>query len=300
MSFPFKCHSSLKSGPVRAFNKQNMESKASLNKQLITFFVATYAVSWLLFALGQSIDFLPLIMLGIWSPTLMSITLNRVYYGKAGLKRLFDRFKRYKIKWYWWLALILLPAAIHFTGRSIWQYFYDGAVDPFFRKPAYWASAIIPSFLIAGFGEELGWRGFALPRLQRIMSPKKAMVVLAMVHMFWHLPTFWLGQGMHNVPLIFTFAFLFPWTIIFNWLYNKSGGSLIFAVSFHAISNASLSIVRFMPLDSEVPITPKLITQLTLPTELAGPYLAVCGVYAIVALAVLMFGKFNQVNTDLP
>ncbi|WP_420386902.1 CPBP family intramembrane glutamic endopeptidase [Roseivirga sp.] len=277
-----------------------MESKVSSNKQVVTFFICTYALSWLLFFIGQTADLLPLIMLGVWAPTLTSITLNWYFYGKKGVKHLFGRFKRYKIKWYWWVLLLLLPASIHFTGRSLWQLYYDGAVNPYFRDTAYWASAIIPSFLIAGFGEELGWRGFALPRLQRFLSPKKAMIVLALVHLFWHLPTYWLGQGMHNAPLIYVLAFLFPWTIIFNWLYNRSGGSLIFAVGFHAISNASLSIVSFMPSDAQVPITPKLITQLGLPTEMAGPYLSVCAVYMVVAIAVLLFGKFNRVNTDMP
>ena len=83
-------------------------------------------------------------------------------------------------------------------------------------------------------------------------------------------------------------------------MYNRSGGSLIFAVGFHAISNAFLSIIRFMPLDSEVPITPKLITQWSLPADLSWPYLAVCAVYGLVAFMVVFTGKFNKVNTDIP
>ena len=149
-------------------------------------------------------------------------------------------------------------------------------------------------------GEELGWRGFALPRLQRNLSPIQASFILAVAHLLWHLPTYWLGQGMHNVPFIYVLAFVLPWTFIFNWLYNKSGGSLIFAVGFHAISNASLNIVRFMPSDSQVPITPKLLTQWSLPTELSGPYLMVCVVYIIVAILVVFKGKFSKVNIDIP
>lgn len=75
---------------------------------------------------------------------------------------------------------------------------------------------------------------------------------------------------MHNVPFIYVVAFVFPWTYVFNWLYNKSGGSLVFAVGFHAISNASLSIVSFMPWESEFPLTPKLLTDWSFPIELGG------------------------------
>ena len=273
---------------------------ASTNTQVMVFFVMTYAVSWLLFYIGHQSNILPVIMLGIWAPTLTSIALTTVYFGKKGLLQMLGRFKRTNVKWYYWLMLLLLPVSIHFAGRSIWQLVYDGNIDPFYLPPKYWFSVILPSFLIAGFGEELGWRGFALPRLQKRFTPLVAAIILGLVHLLWHLPTYWLGQGMHNVPFLYILAFIFPWTIIFNWLYNRSGGSLIFAVSFHAISNASLSIVRFMPLDSEVPISPQLLTQTSLDPELGGPYLAVCAIYALVALIVLFKGGFNKVNTDLP
>ncbi len=276
------------------------QANVSTNKQVITFFVLTYALSWLLFFIGHQTKIMPVIMLGIWAPTLVSIGLTTFYFGRKGLIQMFNRFKRTNVKWYYWALLLLLPVSIHFIGRSIWQLMYDGSIDPFHLKPKYWLGVIIPSFLIAGFGEELGWRGFALPRLQRHFTTVMAAVVLAIVHLLWHLPTYWLGQGMHNVPFLFILAFVFPWTFIFNWFYNKSGGSLIFAVSFHAISNASLSIVRFMPLDSEVPIKPELLTQTSLPIELGGPYLAVCAVYAVVALIIVFKGKFNKVNTDIP
>jgi len=276
------------------------KTSISTNRQVITFFILTYTLSWLLFYIGHKAQFMPVIMLGIWVPSLTSIGLTFYFFGKKGLAQMFGRFKRYKVKWYYWVLLILLPVSIHFVGRSLWQLFYDGTIDPFHLNPAYWLGAIIPSFIIAGFGEELGWRGFALPRLQRNFSPIKAAFILATVHLLWHLPTYWLGQGMHSVPFLFVLAFVFPWTFIFNWLYNKSGGSLIFAVGFHAISNASLSIIRFMPLESDVPITPSLLTQTSLPTELGGPYLAVCAVYALVALYIVFKGKFNAVNTDIP
>lgn len=277
-----------------------MKTLQSTKKQVFLFFVLTYAVSWTLFFIGHQLDLLPVVLLGVWSPSLMAILLNARIYGKDGLKQFFKRFKRIKIKWYYWVLLLLLPASIHFTGRSLWQLFYDGQLNPYYRPLAYWASAIIPSFLIAGIGEEFGWRGFALPRLQQHYSPVVASFILALVHLFWHMPTYWLGQGIHNTPFIFVLAFVFPWTFIFNWLYNKSGGSMIFAISFHAISNASLSIIRFMPLDNEVPITTDLITQLSLPADLAGPYLSVCAVYAVIAIIIYKCGNFNKVNTDTP
>ncbi|MCE7992324.1 MAG: CPBP family intramembrane metalloprotease [Roseivirga sp.] len=272
----------------------------STKRQVFLFFLATYVFSWSMFALGSALDVTPILLIGIWGPSLMSLFFTYRFYGKQGLRSFFGRFKRANVRWYWWLALILLPAAIHLGGRSLWQLYYEGEVNPFYLPLQYWAGSIIPSFLIAGFGEEMGWRGFALPRLQQHYSATKSALILGLFHTMWHLPTYWLGQGIHNVPGIYVLLFVLPWTFIFCWLYNRSGGSLIFAVSFHAISNASLSIIRFMPTDNEVPISPELITQTSLPSALAGPYLSVIAVYAVVALLVWKFGKFNKVNTDVP
>lgn len=278
-----------------------MEAKNIGTKgQLLIFFLLTYGISWVLFSIGHTNDVLPIILLGIWSPSITSILLTAYFFGKKGVLQLLSRFKRVRIKWYWWVLLLFLPAFIHFTGRSLWQFFYNGEIKTSVLNSSYWLGAIIPSVLIAGLGEELGWRGFALPRLQRNFSPITASFVLAIFHLLWHLPTYWLGQGIHNVPFVYVLAFVFPWTFIFNWLYNKSGGSLIFAVGFHAVSNASLSIVSFMPWDSEVPITPKLLTQWSFPIELGGPYLTVCAVYFIVAIIVVLKGKFSQTNNDIP
>lgn len=244
-------------------------SKSSLKRAFI-FFVVTYIFSWTMFFMGHQLEVLPLVLVGIWGPTLMAITLTIYYYRFSGLTRMLKRFGRIKIPLQWWVLLLLLPVLIHLSGRFLWQLFYVRelglGVDIWFSIPT-----IVMSFLIAGFGEELGWRGFALPRLQQEFSPLKASLILAAVHFFWHLPTYWLGQGIHNVPMIYALSFIFPWTIIFTWLYNRSGGSLIFAVGFHAISNTSLSLVRFMPLEEEVPITPSLIPQFSLPAELSGP-----------------------------
>lgn len=279
----------------------NFQSNVSTKKQVFLFFGFTYLFSWLMFLISGSLNSTPFKLIAIWGPTIISFLLTYYFYGKKGVSHLFGRLKRVKnIKWYYWLALILLPATIHFVGRSIWQLYYYNEIVTYVIPLEYWARAIIPSFIIAGFGEEFGWRGFALPRLQKNFSPMIATLILAVFHLFWHLPAYWLGGGIHTVPGIYVLGFVFPWTVIFVWLYNKSNGSILFAVGFHAISNASLSIVGFMPSELVIPITPDLLTRTSLPAELSGPYLSVVGVYCIAAILVLRFGNFNKVNTDLP
>jgi len=266
-------------------------------QRVLIFFGATYGFSWALMALGHYTQVLPFVLLGVWGPTLVATGLTTYYYGRSGLREMLGRFGRVRVGLQWWLVLLFLPAAVHLVGRSLWQLMGPGELD---LQLWFSVSTVFTSVLIAGLGEELGWRGFALPRLQALFSPLMASVLLAGVHFFWHLPTYWLGQGIHNVPLVYAVGFMVPWTVIYTWVYNRSGGSLLFAVGFHAISNTFLSVVRFMPLDAEVPISPDLITQVFLPGEYSGPYLSVVAVYWVVALIVVGTGGLTPANTDTP
>ena len=112
----------------------------------------------------------------------------------------------------------------------------------------------------------------------------------------WHAPTYWLGQGMHNVPAIWAIFFLLPWVILFTWVYNKSNGSILVSLFFHAISGATLSYTAFLPDEQLVPISPQLITMTWLPDGLMGPYLGVAMLYWLLALHVLR-GGFGGLGT---
>jgi membrane protease YdiL (CAAX protease family) len=161
---------------------------------------------------------------------------------------------------------------------------------------AWVAQVMVMQVLIPGLGEEFGWRGFALQRLQHIMTPLKATLIIAFVHLLWHAPTYWLGQGMHNVPAMWAAFFLLPWTILFTWAYNKSKGSILVSVFFHATMGATLSYTAFLPSERVVPLSPDLITMMWLPDGLMGPYLGVAVLYWVLALYVLR-GGFGGLGT---
>ena len=95
-------------------------------------------------------------------------------------------------------------------------------------------------FLTSGCGEELGWRGFALPRLQRTHSAMASSVLLAIGWAGWHLPAFfyipsYTAMGLRILPGFF-FGLL-AGAIVLTWLYNSSGGSVLAAVLWHASFN---------------------------------------------------------------
>jgi membrane protease YdiL (CAAX protease family) len=267
---------------------QSPEGRGQLRRQLTAYFLTTYALSWGIFGIALAFDFAqsPIVILGVWGPTLSAIIVTVMFYGTDGLKRFFGRINaREGLKWFFPLLGFFL--VIGFTGRFIGSAAAGIEFDPRFWGWAWVAQVMITQLLIAGLGEEFGWRGFALQRLQHLMTPLKATLVIAFFHLFWHAPTYWLGQGMHNVPAIWAVFFLLPWTVLFTWAYNRSNGSILVSVFCHATSGAALSYVAFLPGESVVPISPDLITMAWLPDGLMGPYLGVAALYWALALWVL-------------
>jgi uncharacterized protein len=91
--------------------------------------------------------------------------------------------------------------------------------------------------LINGFGEETGWRGFALPLLQRRYSPLVAMLLLALIWAGWHLPMFLVLDNFRSFSVGTVIGWLLGLTagsIVLGWLYNRSGGSVALVAVWHA------------------------------------------------------------------
>jgi len=272
-------------------------ARRQLRRQLAAYFLATFAISWGIFgsALALGLARSPVVILGVWGPTLSAIIVMAMFYGRDGLKRFFGRIDAAKgLRWF--LPLLGFFLVIGLAGHFIGAAAAGIEFDPKFWGWAWVAQVMVMQLLIPGFGEEFGWRGFALQRLQYLMSPFKATLVIAFFHLLWHAPTYWLGQGMHNVPAIWAVCFLLPWTILFTWAYNKSKGSILVSVFFHATMGATLSYTAFLPGEKAVPLSPDLITMAWLPDGLMGPYLGVAALYWVLALYVLS-GGFGGLGT---
>lgn len=98
---------------------------------------------------------------------------------------------------------------------------------------------LIIGLLIPGLLEEIGWRGFALPRMQEGRSAMLAAVVIGLIHAAWHLPIWLLpGQGFDSVPFPAYALLVMGLSVIFTWLYNSTNGSLLIVGLFHASINA--------------------------------------------------------------
>jgi membrane protease YdiL (CAAX protease family) len=217
---------------------------------LISFFVLTYAVTWTLWApLVVFGDQIPgplafvLLVLGSNVPSVMGVLFVALLRGKAGVRILFGRLLHARIGLFWYLAVVALavPALC-----AVWVSTLLGGPTPVVVATI---PAIIVSFLFSIFpgssvGEELGWRGFALPRLQARHSALAASLIVGAAWGIYHFPLFLLGSPIRPFALFLPFAIgCVIMSIFYTWMYNGTGGSLLIVVLLHATTNLPLTVV---------------------------------------------------------
>lgn len=105
-------------------------------------------------------------------------------------------------------------------------------------------TSILTLFLGGPLGEELGWRGFLLPRLQRKLKPLYASLIIGIVWACWHLPLFFIpGTSQHGSSFYLFLLMVTCYAIQFTWVYNRTNGSLIFPILFHTSINVSSGLI---------------------------------------------------------
>jgi uncharacterized protein len=229
-----------------------------LRHPLISFFVLTYAVAWLLWApLVIFRDRVPgplafiLLLLGSLVPSTVGVVLVALLRGRSGVRTLLGRLLRARIGLRWYLAVLALtmlaPLAV---GVSILMGGATPVVDNTILGVLFlFAFMIFPGSAV---GEEVGWRGFALPRMQARHSALKASLVLGIVWGSWHLPLWLTGNEGHPIGLFVPFVLaVIATSVICTWLYNNTGGSLLIIVLYHAAINLPITVL-ITPLSSQM------------------------------------------------
>ncbi len=222
-----------------------------MDKLLLTFFALSYAFSWCVFvplALQAQgvLSGLPawLHLLGAYGPLLAAFITALVFEGADGARRLVVQMTRWRIGWMWWLValgspLLLFAGAVLlsnlFGSPAGWNAF--GRVDelPGLRGLAGWAVWM----LTFGLGEETGWRGFALPHLQRRFSACTATLILGLLWAAWHAPTFFYNYELSPLSVLAFTVSILSGALLLTWLYNSTGGSVLATLVWHGTFNAA-------------------------------------------------------------
>jgi len=251
--------------PYEEFGSDVSVSGLSLWMQqhpIAAYFTLAYAVTWTLhlpMVLGrQGLGIFPyevpmalfmiLFILGaIAGPTLGAFLVTNALDGKEGRRKLFRRYGQWRVGLPWYALAIfgfpliyLIAGSVALGGVPLADISANWAT---FFSPYLIAVLIFPAFIT--WGEEPGWRGFALTRLQEHYHPVLSTVIVGFMHGLWHLPVFTFGSG--PIPLgpfdFQAFALNITYSIatamVFTWVFNHAKGSILIAVLIHASLNAT-------------------------------------------------------------
>lgn len=207
--------------------------------QLVVFVAITFGLTWLAFLpmiLGHadptSTAGFFLLLLGIGAPSLTAIAMTAVRDGRRGLRRLWRGGTRWRVGGAWYAAVIGIPAV---ASGAAWAVAAGQGVGTSFNP---WIPALI-SGLLAGLLEEFGWSGCAYPALRARLGFVRAGAVMGVVVATWHLPFFLMDGTTQSVSSFPLFLFtLVAARILFGWVYDGSGGSILLTVLLHASGNA--------------------------------------------------------------
>lgn len=237
---------------------------------LVAYFVLAYALTWALIVpimlsqRGLGIFNLPdplllvLFLLSTFSgPLPAAFIMTSVLDGSTGRRQLLRRMFQRRVGLGWYLLVIAGYPLIFLVGLTI----YSGAA-PWIALIQKWPlifTYYLPiaaiGMIFPSLGEEPGWRGFALPRLQLQYGPLSGSLILGVLHGLWHLPVYFIPGTILDGPFNFTaFAantcLIIAMTFIWTWLFNHVGQSVLFAMFVHAVSNAASGLIPRLIVDT--------------------------------------------------
>ena len=192
----------------------------------IVFVALTILISWFPWYTSGS-GFL------VFGPSIAGIIVIALTSGKDGMRDLKQRALRWRVGFIWWAVALFFTGLILLLSIAI-NTIWGGALPSFafFRQEWYLMPVFFLITIIGGpLGEEFGWRGFALPNLQRKWGPMVASIVIGIVWALWHFPLFFQPDAIHfqiGLPLLPVYVVgEIVLAIIITWVYNKTGSSLL-------------------------------------------------------------------------
>src|SRR5215211_4091431 len=240
------CSLSPNSVPARHLGGREM-AQLMRRHPLVTFSLLAYGLTWAI-----QIPVAAGVLEGsgwravTWVPAIAALLAAALTGGRGALRELGSRLVRWRVGWQWYLVVILGPAAFSLAVAGVYTLLggsWSEAAPPALLEGAL---LFLPLFLLIltltdGLGEELAWRGFALPRLLTRYNALVASVVLGVIWALWHLPLLWTeGNGMFHLPVWLLLLDLTAKAILFTWVFLHTRGSVLIAMLFHGATNLFL------------------------------------------------------------
>ena len=257
---------------------------------LVAFFVLAYLfffiVLMLIGGLLKMISVSPTVMstliaLASWTPNLAVVVLVVFNGGWDKVRSLAAGWLKWRVS-AWWYLFGLAPLAVAFGAAGLSALMGEAPVTPGTRLTgATLLSMLVFNIIQGATGEELGWRGYALPNLQKRYTPLTASIILGVVISGWHSILHLVSPT--GVPEWQFWIIMVSFCILVTWAYNHSGGSLLIVSLFHFTFNFSIELV---------------VTRLGL-ISLETLFVIYLVVYGLGALAVSVLGKMYKPSSSI-
>ena len=231
---------------------ESLEPKARVSsaRSLFVFFALAFALMWICFS---SVAFVPiparsplggaLILLGAFAPALAALAVTFRAKGHSAVIALLLRITRWRVAWKYYVFAIGFMFAIKVTAALIYR--VSTSSWPRFDTSQWYLIPVAIAFSTPfQAGEEIGWRGYALPRLADRFGLGSASVLLGFIWGVWHLPQFFIRDGDSYQQSFPVYVLqVTAMSVAFAWLYARTNGSLLLTMLLHAAINNSKDIV---------------------------------------------------------
>lgn len=247
--------------PERGTERSTLRSLIA-RRPLVAFFSLAYLGSWLVWlplflagnhillpaaAASSGVRFLLTVLAPFAGPTLAAFVVTAAADGKAGVRGLLRRYVQWRFGLRWYLVAVIGPPVVLALGVA--AVYGTAALPPMHEQGlqigATFLLTLVVNLLIgASLGEEPGWRGFALPRLQARYGPLGGSVVLGVLWSGWHIPLILTPGGVTWTGSFLLFVVLsIALTLIHTWVYNSTRASLLAVLLLHAAVNTSTRLI---------------------------------------------------------
>jgi len=213
-------------------------------------------------------------LFGTLGPAVSAIVVSLLIGGRPTVRALLGQIGKWRVHWKWYAAAALVFPILGLASAGIYSLLPGALPFPAVEVTAGSLLAVMIFLVISVMGEEIGWRGFALPRMQQRWTAFVSSLILGTIWTAWHLP-FWMVLGELETfgwtYWLMSWAFITAGSIYITWFMNNTGNSLLMVILFHWCYNV-LS-VGFLPVSSVVPAYAILIVLAWIAAiVVSGPY----------------------------
>ncbi len=225
--------------------------------------IASRGIPWFGHPVFQILLILPAI-----GPTLAALIVQRACVGRAEANRWFRSLWWWRIGMRWAGIAVVLPALILLVKALVTKVFgLSPTWEPGDENRIGVAIFAFVVALLSNPWEEVGWRGFALPRLQASHSALASTLVVGALWGLWHLPLFfWEDNPMSTYPFAVWFVGTVAEAFIYTWLYNSTQGSVLSVALYHVLTNT------YGPLIGGISVTASSIVNVVVAAVLVAVY----------------------------